>query len=76
MKWHRNEILKLTSREMKAEVIKSIHVCKSNDIFLLHIGFKHYDLGFQVHEWGLRLMLIWWHVCFYSQVPTSKNQGK
>jgi hypothetical protein len=43
--------------------IKSKHVIKNNDIFIIHIGYKHYDLGLQVHSWGLRIMLIWWHYC-------------
>jgi len=51
---------------MEAVIIKSEKVCKNNDKFILHIGISHYDLGFQVHEWGLRIMLIWWHICIHK----------
>ena len=47
--------------------IKSEMVLKNNDIFLVHIGSKGYDLGFQVHSWGLRIMLIWYHICLYKK---------
>ena len=50
---------------MNLSVIKSKRVCKNNDVFLIHIGYKWYDLGFQIHEWGLRFMFIWWHVCIH-----------
>jgi hypothetical protein len=46
-------------------VIKSKKVEKHNDVFILHLGYKHYDLGIQVHSWGVRFMFIWWHVCFH-----------
>lgn len=46
-------------------IIKSKRVEKYNDLFLLHIGYKHYDLGIQVHGWGIRFMFIWWHVIFH-----------
>jgi hypothetical protein len=48
---------------MEIKIIKSEYVNKHNDVFLLHMGYKHYDLGFQVHSWGLRFMFIWWHLC-------------
>jgi len=50
---------------MTIHTLKSWKVAKRNDIFLLHVGFKHYDLGIQVHSWGLRFMFIWWHVCIH-----------
>lgn len=50
---------------MKPYIIKSKRVEKHNDLFLLHIGYKHYDLGIQVHGWGLRFMFIWWHVIIH-----------
>jgi len=43
---------------MKPYVIKSKRVEKHNDLFLLHIGYKHYNLGIQVHRWGIRFMFI------------------
>jgi hypothetical protein len=51
---------------MGINLIKSKSVCKDNDVFLLHVGIKHYDLGLQVHSWGLRIMLIWWHLCIHK----------
>ena len=48
---------------MTIRFIESKKVQKDNDIFLLHLGYKHYDLGFQIHSWGLRFMFIWWHLC-------------
>ena len=46
-------------------IIKSKNVTKDNDIFLLHLGFKHYDFGIQIHKWGIRIMLVWWHLCIH-----------
>lgn len=51
---------------MKGSIIKSKNVFSDNDIFLIHVGYKHYDLGFQVHSWGVRVMLIWWHFCIHK----------
>jgi hypothetical protein len=51
---------------MELSIIKSKIVCKDNDVFLIHVGFKNYDLGFQVQSWGLRIMLIWWHLCIHK----------
>jgi len=50
---------------MEARFIKSKNVCKDNGKFILHVGYNHYDFGIQVHEWGVRVMLIWWHWCFH-----------
>ena len=50
---------------MEAKFIKSITVCKNNGKFIIHIGYKHYDLGLQIHDWGIRIMLIWWHLCIH-----------
>ena len=49
-------------------IVKSKYVNKYNDKFIFHIGFKHYDLGFQIHEWGIRFMFIWWHVCIHFKL--------
>jgi hypothetical protein len=45
--------------------VKSKNVTKDNDVFIIHIGYKHYDLGIQIHTWGVRVMLIWWHYCLH-----------
>ena len=39
-------------------IIKSVSVCKNNGIFIAHIGIGAYDLGLQIHDWGIRIMLI------------------
>ena len=46
--------------------IKSKHVCKDNELFIVHIGFGRYDIGVQVHKWGIRIMLIWWHIFIHK----------
>ena len=51
---------------MDLAIIKSQKVYKYNDIFILHIGFKNYDLGIQLHNWGIRIMLIFWHICIHK----------
>lgn len=48
---------------MIVNILKSKTVCNNNSIFVAHIGYKHYDFGLQVHEWGIRFMLVWWHIC-------------
>ena len=50
---------------MKCFILKSWRVGKNNDLFILHVGYKQYDLGIQIHGWGVRLMLIWWHICIH-----------
>ena len=51
--------------DMNVAIIKSRYVEKHNEIFIFHVGFKHYDLGVQIHNWGIRFMFIWWHVCIH-----------
>lgn len=29
------------------------------------LGYRYWHFGFVVHRWGLRVMLIWWHVCWF-----------
>jgi len=43
---------------MNVAIIKSKKVEKHNDIFLLHLGYKHYDLGVQIHSWGVRFITL------------------
>ena len=50
---------------MRIGIVKSIDVCKDSGYFILHIGIKKHDLGIQVHEWGIRLMIIKWHICIH-----------
>jgi hypothetical protein len=42
---------------MSVAIIKSKKVEKHNDVFILHVGFKHYDLGVQIHSWGVRFKM-------------------
>ena len=56
---------KAKEKTMSATFIKSKSVCKNNDVFILHVGFSHYDVGVQIHKWGIRVMLIWWHTCIH-----------
>lgn len=46
-------------------ILKSKTVYMSSEYFMLMIGFKHYNLGIQFQDHGIRLMLIWWHVCIH-----------
>ena len=47
---------------MKAAYLKSIQVCQNSEVLLLMVGHKRWNFGIQVHKWGIRFMLIWWHV--------------
>lgn len=50
---------------MNISTIRAKSVCRDNGKFIIHAGFGIYDVGFQIHEWGFRVMLIWWHVCVH-----------
>ncbi len=54
--------------------IKARYVCRDNGWFLLNIGVGSYQLGIQLHPWGLRIMLIWWHV--FVHWPEKTNPAK
>jgi hypothetical protein len=42
------------------------HVAYSpNFVCGLSIGLRHWRLGLYVETWGVRLMLVWWHVCLF-----------
>jgi hypothetical protein len=51
--------------KMDTHILKSSFVCHNSERFLFIIGFKHYNFGIQIHKWGIRLMLIWWHICIH-----------
>lgn len=51
---------------MKTAIIKKDYVNRNNEVFIIHLGYKQYDLGIQVHNWGIRIMLIWWHLCIHK----------
>ena len=48
---------------MEIVALKSKTVNQDSETFMLIVGHRHLNFGIQVHSWGLRLMLIWWHVC-------------
>jgi hypothetical protein len=36
---------------------------ETTDKSLLADTYEHYGLGVKIHRYGLRIMLIWWHIC-------------
>lgn len=56
---------------MNIHILKSREICQTSEEFLFVVGRKHWNLGIQVHEWGTRIMLIWWHICIHKK---PKNQ--
>ena len=50
---------------MVVNILKSKTVCLNSGRFMINIGFSHYNLGVNFHTWGIRLMLIWWHICIH-----------
>ena len=47
---------------MKITKMNAKHVCLDYDrSFAFYIGRKSYLLGVVVHDYGVRIMLIWWH---------------
>ena len=46
-------------------VIKSRHVSNGHSpYFSISVGIKYWSIGFAIEKWGLRICLIWWHLCF------------
>ena len=37
----------------------------------LTINFKRYGIGVIVHEWGIRLLLIYWQACIFWPAPNT-----
>lgn len=48
---------------MKVLIAKSKYVLPDSEHFLLAIEYSNYSLGVKTHRYGLRIMLIWWHIC-------------
>lgn len=45
-------------------VVKAKHVMMSPlPLVGASVSVGPYFLGFHVYDWGIRLMVIWWHVC-------------
>ncbi len=53
------------TKKMKIHTLKSETVCHNSERFLIMVGVGHYNLGFQFQNWGIRFMLIWWHICIH-----------
>jgi len=51
---------------MKINIGLSNKICQDSDIFLFCIGSKKYNFGFQIHEYGVRFMLLFWHVLIWK----------
>ena len=57
---------------------------KSKQVFFgssagVFISFSHaYTLGFAFHDWGIRIMLIWWHFCWHIRLTNRflKRDGR
>jgi hypothetical protein len=50
---------------MKAYLLSSKIVNNHNGKFVFRIGYKNYDFGFVIEDFGIRVMLIWWHWCIH-----------
>lgn len=50
---------------MNINKIRSKDVMKYNEKFILHLGISYFDLGIQIHSWGIRIMLITHHFCIH-----------
>jgi hypothetical protein len=50
---------------MRVGFIESRYVCSDSHKFTINVGYKHYVLGIIIYDWGVRIMLIWWHLCIY-----------
>lgn len=48
---------------MSVSILKSKQVAKDVDYFILMVGSGIWNLGIQVHPWGVRVMLVFWHIC-------------
>lgn len=36
-------------------------------VISIMVSFRHYLLGLRVETWGVRIMLIWWHICWHIE---------
>lgn len=52
-------------RGNRIDVIRTGYVCSSSNRFKASIGFGQYSLGIQAEAWGVRVLLIWRHVCIH-----------
>jgi hypothetical protein len=46
-------------------IIDTKYICSNSNRFRFVIGFGQYALGVQGEAWGLRVLLIWRHVCIH-----------
>lgn len=50
---------------MKAVFIKSKRVWENYGIASIGVGYKHYKIGVEIQGWGIRIMLVFWHLCIH-----------
>lgn len=57
-------------------VMKAVYVCMDYDrYFAIYIGHGSHKVGIVIHDWGWRLMLVWWHICGEWPRFTKERQG-
>jgi len=50
---------------MKVHIIKTKDASDGGWVYAsIKIGYS-WQIGFKIHDWGLRLMLGWWHMCIW-----------
>lgn len=49
----------------RLDLVDSRYICANSNRFRAVIGWGAYGLGVQVEEWGVRLLLGWWHICLH-----------
>ena len=55
----------MATLKMKIHTLKSTTVYHNSERFLLMIGHRHWNFGIQIQNWGMRFMLLCWHVCIH-----------
>jgi len=61
---------------MSLSVTGSKYICGFDEHFAIDIGYKNYRLGFKIHDWGFRFMLLWWHICWHRKIVERKHYSK
>jgi hypothetical protein len=36
----------------------------------------HYQIGIIIHEWGIRFMLLYWHLCWHRNIEKRVKERK
>lgn len=50
---------------MTIQTVKSRYVCIDYGLFMTCIGTDPWAVGVKLNWWGVRFMLIWWHVVIH-----------